>query len=307
MRQFKILGITLLWISAFTITAPAHAKLDVLATTTDLAYIASRVAGDLGSVSSIAKGTQDPHYIEAKPSYMVKASKADLVLAVGLELEIGYLPNILRGARNPKIMPGNPGYLELGPQVNPLEIPRGKVTRAEGDVHPDGNPHFTLDPVRASDAAMLIARRMGELDSENAEQFAENAKTLQAELSEKTKQWQERIRKSGVKNIVSYHKTLTYFFNRFGLQNPAILEPKPGIPPTSGHILEVTRLIRSEKIPLILVENFFDPAVTRKIAQEVPSVRVVVVPVAVGGASEASTLPELYEALVRAVEGGAGR
>jgi zinc/manganese transport system substrate-binding protein len=282
---------------------PAFANLNVVTSTTDLAAITREVGGSEINVESISKGSQDPHFIEAKPSYMVKVSHADLLISVGLELEIGWIPPLVAGARNPKVSPGQKGFLEVGPEVQPLEVPHGKVTRAEGDVHPLGNPHVTMDPIRAGEIAGVIAERLGQLDSAHSAVFAANAKAFQARMKEKTAVWKSRIEKSGVRKAVSYHKTLTYFFDRFGIENPAILEPKPGIPPTSGHILEVIQTMKDQKIGLILVENFFDPSVTKKILSEMPSVRSVTVPVAVGGEAGIEKMDDLYETLVKAVTG----
>lgn len=284
------------------IALPAQAaKLSVVATTTDLKALVREVAGDLADVESVAKGTQDPHFIEAKPSYMTKVHQADLVVAMGLELEVGWLPSILRGARNPKVMSG-PGLLELGPYANPLEV-TGQTDRSEGDVHPAGNPHFNLDPVRMGNLSLKVAERLGQLDPEHATLFKQRAEAFQKRMTEKTALWQARIKKSGVTQVITYHKTMTYFLERFGLANPAVLEPKPGIPPTSGHIIEVINLIKQKHVPLILVENYFDPTVTNKIKEDVPAIRVVTVAVGVEGAPGIATLDDLYEALVRAVEG----
>lgn len=279
----------------------ALATLKIITTTTDLRSIASEVAGTLANVDSIAKGTQDPHFIEAKPSFMVKANQADLVISNGLDLEIGWLPSIISGARNPKIRQGEKGNLEVGPSVDPLEVPIGKITRAEGDVHPFGNPHFTLDPIRSGMAAVLIGKRLGELDPAHAAEYTKNAESFNTRMKDKTKAWIERIEKSGVKSVITYHKTLTYFLARFKIGNPAILEPKPGIPPTSGHIIEVIQLIKEKKVPLILVENYFDASVTQKIKQEVPDVRTHTVPVAVDGGSGMGKLDDVYENLVKVI------
>ena len=287
----------------FLASGAAEAKLNVVTSETNLRAIAAEVGGGFVYVDSVARGTQDPHYVEAKPSFMVKVSRADLVVAIGLELEIGWLPSILQGARNPKVMRGQPGFLEVGPLVTPLEVAIGKITRAEGDVHPDGNPHVTLDPIRAGEIGEKIAVRLGELDTEHAASYQANAKALAKRLGDKAKAWQARIEKSGVRQVITYHKTLTYFLDRFHLENPAILEPKPGIPPTSGHILGVVQMIRAQKIPLVLVENYFDPTVTKRIQAEVPSVRSITVAVAVDGAPEIKTIDDLYEGLVKAVEG----
>lgn len=282
---------------------PARAALHVLTTTTDLRSIVQEVGAETLTAESIAKGTQDPHFVEAKPSFMLKANRADLVIAIGLELEVGWLPSIVRGARNPKINPGAPGYLEVGPLVEPLEIATGKISRAEGDVHPLGNPHVTLDPMRAGTIAIRVAERLGQLDPANAPAYMERARAFQSRMQQKTRAWQARITRSGVTQVVTYHKTLTYFLARFGIANPAILEPKPGVPPTSGHILEVIGQIRSQKIPLILVENYFDPTVTRKIMQEVPAVRSHTIPVAIEGEPAIGSLDALYENLVATIEG----
>lgn len=284
-------------------SSAALAKLTVVTTTTDLRSIAQEVGGTDVEAEAIAKGTQDPHFVEAKPSFMTRVHKADLVIAVGRELEIGWLPSILRGARNPKVNPGNPGYIELGEMIEALEVPTGKVTRAEGDVHPAGNPHFTLDPIRAGQAGVKLAERLSQLDAEHAAGYKSRADAFLKRMTEKTQAWQSRITKSGVKKVVSYHKTLTYFFDRFKLENPAILEPKPGVPPTSGHILDVIATIKAQKIPLIMVENYFDPTVTQKIKSEVPSIRSETVPVSVEGAPGTATLDSLYEKLVSTIEG----
>lgn len=289
--------------ATLAMTANAQARLSVVTSTTDLAAMAREVGGNEVSVEAIAKGSQDPHFIEAKPSFMVKLSHADLLLAVGLDLEVGWLPSIIRGARNPAVAPGGKGYLELGPLVSPIEVARSRVSRAEGDVHPMGNPHFNLDPVRMGTAAIKVAERLGELDPAHAEGFLKNARGFQARMEEKTRTWSARIAKTGVKEVVTYHRTLSYFLERFGIKGAGELEPKPGIPPTSGHILEIIDLIRSRKIPLILVENYFDPTVTQKIRHEAPAVGSRVVPVAVEGDSGIQTTDDLIERLVSAFEG----
>ena len=281
----------------------AQAKLLVVTTTPDLRSIVSEIGGDLVSVDAIAKGTQDPHYIEAKPSFMTKVSHADLLISLGLDLEVGWLPSIVSGSRNPKVAAGSKGYFEIGSLLDPIEIPSGKVTRAEGDVHPFGNPHVNLDPIRMGKAAVLIAERMGELDTTNASKFLEKAKAFQSRMEEKTKDWSARIEKTGIKKIITYHKTLNYFFDRFHIENPIQLEPKPGIPPTSSHILEVIQTCKEQKISLILVENFFDATITARIKQDIPTIRSETVPVAVDGESNIHTLDDLYENLVNVIEG----
>ncbi len=301
MKLLLIVGVLIF--SNILFNSQAHAKLNVLTTTTDLRSLVAEVGGDKLTVESIAKGTQDPHFIEAKPSFMLKANRADLLVSVGLDLEIGWLPSVIQGARNPKITQGKKGFLEVGPLVKPLELTVGAITRAEGDVHPLGNPHVTLDPIRDGEIAVAIAERLGALDAPNGAYYLDTAKKFQARMLEKTSAWQKRLDKIAVKKVITYHKTLTYFLDRFGIQNVAILEPKPGIPPTSGHVLDVIGEIRAQKVPLILVENYFDPTVTQKIKQEVPTVRAETVPVAVDGASGMGSLENVIENLVKTIEG----
>ena len=155
---------------ASLLCAPAFAaaEIRVVTTTTTLRSITERIAAGRVRVESVAKGPQDPHFVEAKPSYTVRLREADLLVAIGLDLEIGWLPNVIRGARNPKVAPGGPGHLEAGALVRAIEIPAGKVDRSQGDVHPLGNPHFVLDPVRAAEAARGISARLAALDPAGA-------------------------------------------------------------------------------------------------------------------------------------------
>lgn len=281
----------------------AHAKINVLTSQTDLQAIAEEVGGELVFVQSLGKGTQDLHSLEAKPSFMVKAHRADLFLLIGLDLEQGWAPQIIHGARNSKIKAGQRGYLEIGPLLDPLEIQKGEVSRAQGDVHPFGNPHVWLDPVRVGKAALLVAQRLAELDPKNATNYLQRAKAFQARLDNKLKDWTVRIQATGIQQVITYHKTLSYFLQRFKIQAPLVLEPKPGIPPTSRHILEVIETMKGKKISLILVENFFDPSVTKKIRQEIPTVRTATVAVSVGGAPNIRSLDDLFEHLVLSLEG----
>ena len=302
MKYYKTAFLIIGLFGFLSFASAAQAKLNVITTIPDLAVVVSEIGGDSVSVQSLSKGTQDPHFIEAKPSYMVKVSHADLVVSLGLELEIGWLPPILQGARNPKVMPGTKGYLELGPYVDPIEIPKEKVSRAEGDVHPFGNPHFNLDPIRMGVVAVKIAERLGELDPDHSASYADKASKFKSRMEKETKNWQARIIKTGIKEVITYHKTLNYFFDRFGIKNPINLEPKPGIPPTAQHILEVINVAKERHIKLIMVENFFDTSFADKITSEVPGLRVVVMPVEVGGDPAIKTLDDLYEKIVSVME-----
>ena len=276
----------------------AHAKLRVITSTTDLAALVEEVGGAEVDVESFAKGTQDPHFIEAKPSFMVKASNADLLVTNGLDLEVGWIPSIARGARNPKILPGADGYLELGSFVSVLEKPDTKLTRSEGDVHPDGNPHVTLDPIRMGQMGEALAKRLGELDPSHVQDYSKRASGFSSRMATKSAEWQKRIAASGVKEVVTYHKMLTYFLDRYGVANSVFLEPKPGIPPTASHLIDIEAKVKQRKIPLVLVENYFDMRSTRRLEEAVPGLRIESVAVSVGGSPGIKTLDDLYESLV---------
>lgn len=283
-------------------SSPLLAKVNVVTTTTNLADLTKRVGGNHVNVSSIAKGSQDIHFIEAKPSYMVKMSKADLLVSVGFDLEAGWLPLIQRGARNPKIGKGKSGFMEVAELVpNVLEVPKGKVTRADGDVHPEGNPHVTLSPTNAVIIAEAIAKKLGEIDKDHASEFLANSKKFSEQINAKMPGWKQKIEASKVKDIVTYHKTLSYFLDTFGLKSAIQIEPKPGVPPSAKHILKVIKTIKDDKIPLILVANYFDDSAAKRIHKETPGVKVKTVPAAVDGNSEVSDIIALYDYLVNAV------
>lgn len=285
------------------IAAYAEAKLTVGSTTQDLEAIVKVIGGDKVETFSVAKGTQDPHQIEAKPSFMVKFRSADLILSQGLELESAWLVPLIQGSRNTRIVAGAKGYLELGPDLDPIEVAKNDVSRSEGDVHPNGNPHFQLDPIRLGKAAILIASRMAELDSSNKDFYQKNAEAFQKRMEEKTKIWKERVDRTGIKEFVSYHKTFSYLADRFGLKNTLHLEPKPGIPPTASHLLQVIDEMKARKIKTVLIENFFDDSVRGKLKREISGIKVLKVPVYVGGDESVKTNEDLIEQLVLALEG----
>jgi len=279
----------------------AQAKLQVATTTTDLAALVREVGKDQVEVFAIAKGTQDPHQIEAKPSFMVKLRSAEVIFAQGLELESAWLGPLVQGARNPKLLAKN-GIYELAADLEPIEIAKGSVSRAEGDVHPGGNPHFQLDPIRLGKAAILIAGRLGELDASQKEFFLKNAEQFQKQLTEKTKEWQSRLKKNGITEVVTYHKTFSYFCDRFEIHCEVQLEPKPGIPPTASHLLSVIEQMKKRNLHLVLIENLYEDSVGPKLKQSIPKARVQRVPVSVEGEPGIGTNLQLIEKLVKTFE-----
>lgn len=302
MKTISLLLVPLLAFFPPSGAAAATAKPRVVATTTDIGAIVKAIGGGDVELTVIAKGTQDPHFIEAKPSYMVKMRDADLVVSNGLSLEVGWLPGLIRGARNPKLASPS-GHLVLGEAIRPIEVPRGTVTRAMGDVHPDGNPHFTLDPVRVGEVAAVVAARLGELDPPNKDGYARRAKEFRDRLETKTAEWKKRLDAAGVKKVVTHHKTLAYFLARFGLESAGELEPKPGVPPTAKNVLDLVARMKAEKVKLILVENYFDTKAADRIAADVPGAKVASIGVAVESAPGLAGLDDVTEQLVRAIEG----
>lgn len=288
-------------LTLFLLAPPLWGTVNVVTTTTNAAALIKAVGGPHVSVVSLTSGSQDPHYLEAKPSYIMEISQADLLVSIGLELEVGWLPAVLRGARNQAVMPGSKGSLILGNHIVPLEIPKGPISRDQGDIHPDGNPHFMLDPIRAASLASVVAESLGNLDPENQVTYKNNAANFAQELAKRTKNWQAKIKSSNQSQIITQHKTLHYFLTRMGVNAIAHIEPNPGVPPTAGHILALIKLVQEKKISLLLVENYYDTAAAKRIQSDAKSVNVVEVPVSVDGQPGITTLVDLYESLVAAI------
>jgi zinc/manganese transport system substrate-binding protein len=276
---------------------PAAAELRVVTTTTDLAYFAQTVGGDKAHVESICKGSQDPHFVQARPSYMVTLSRADLVIAVGLELEVGWLPSLIQGARNPAINPGRPGYFEAASAIKPIDVPAGGVDRSRGDIHPFGNPHFWLDPLNAKLAVRAIAERMAQLDAANAKLFRDNASRFEAGIDKKMQEWQAILGPFKGTKIASYHATFNYFHRRFGLDGIGYLEDRPGIPPSPAHLVDLIRQMREQKVPVIFHEEFYDHSTSDMVGQR-SGAQVLILPTSVGGVSGVTTYEQLIDYLV---------
>lgn len=276
----------------------SFAKLNVITTTTNLRSLVEEIGGDKVSVISLSKGTQDPHYLEAKPSFAMKVSRGDLLVSVGLGLEDGWLPLIVRGSRNPSLRVGRNGRFVASDFVGLLEVHGShthKVSRSEGDVHPDGNPHFMLSPIQSLKVAKALVTRLSSLDNGNKNYFEERLKSFEGRIQKLITKLKRQMKK-GIK-VVTYHKTLTYFYHFLGISNEDFLEPKPGIPPTASHVIKLIKKIKAKGIQHILVENYFDYTVAERIKKDVPAVSVHKVPVAVDGEKGVPNLIKLYERL----------
>jgi len=260
----------------------AAKKLNVVTSTTDLAAFAQEVGGDKINVDSIAKGYQDPHFVEAKPSFLLKLRNADLLISVGLDLEIGWLPPLITQSGNGRIQPGANGYLDASQFAEILEIPQGKVTRAEGDVHPLGNPHYWLDPDNGRRVAKGIAGKLGELDPADAAYFQQRFADFDKRLSDAEKRWEGQMAPYRGRKVVTYHRSWPNFAKHFGLDVIGYIEPRPGIPPTPSHTIELINQMKRENVKVMLIEPYFDLRTPNNVGSQTGA-KVLVMPPSVGG------------------------
>ena len=282
---------------AGTILLPGAAeakKLNIVTATTDMAALTQEVGGDKVSVESIAKGYQDPHFVEAKPSFLLKLRQADLLVVVGLQLEIGWLPPLITQSGNPKIQVGANGYLDASQFAQIMEVPQGTVTRAMGDVHPLGNPHYWLDPDNGRRIARGIANKLGEMDPSDAAYFQERFQDFDKRLSAAEQKWDAEMKPFRGKKVVTYHRSFPNFAQHFGLDVIAYVEPRPGIPPTPSHTLELIQQMKRENCRVVLVEPYFDLKTPQSVGREANAQVVVYLP-SVGGEKQVTNYFELFD------------
>src|ERR1700694_6279982 len=224
-------SLALVFALLFPVIGSADSKIRIMTATTDLASLAQEVGGDKVDVESIARGYQDPHFVEAKPSFLLKLSKAELLIVVGLELEIGWLPPLITQSSNPRIQVAAPGYLDASRFAKILDIPTGQVTRAEGDVHPLGNPHYWLDPDNGLRISKGIADKLSEMRPNDAAYFAQRYSSFEQRLKQADQQWLAQMKPYAGRKIVTYHRSWPNFAQHFHLVVDGYVEPAPGIPP----------------------------------------------------------------------------
>ena len=284
----------LLLILAAGATSHAASKLYVIGSTEDLAALAREVGGDRVNVDSIARGYQDPHFVEPKPSFLLKLTKADLLIVVGLQLEIGWLPPLITQSRNAKVQVSGKGYLDASNYSQILEKPVGQVTRAMGDVHPLGNPHYWLDPDNGRRVAKAIADKISEMQPADTAYFAQRYADFDKRLGAAEKGWEAKMAPFKGRKVITYHRSWPNFCERFGLDVVDYVEPKPGIPPTPSHTLELINTMKRENIKLILVEPYFDLRAPNSIASAVGGHVVVLLP-SVGGVKQVTDYFKLFD------------
>lgn len=272
----------------------AQATLNVIATTEDLASIAREIGGDRIRVDALAKGYQDPHFVEAKPSFILKLQKADLLIVVGRELEIGWLPPLVQQSRNRRIQPESDGYLDASLTAQILEIPKGQITRAMGDVHPFGNPHYWTDPENGKRIARAVAERLARFRPADRATFDLRLANFISRVEAGERRWLAMMAPYTGTKVVTYHRSFANFVERFGLDVMGYVEPRPGIPPSPRHILDLMNEMKRQNVRLILVEPYFDLNTPDAIARATGA-EVVVLPPSVGGVKEITDYVALFD------------
>ncbi len=246
-----------MFVAAVTLLAASHASaaLRVVATTPEYGAIAAAIGGDKATVATLAKPTEDPHFVDAKPSHIVTLNRADVLIEGGADLEVGWLPTLMEGARNSKIAGGAPAHIRASEGIQLLDVP-AVLDRSQGDIHAAGNPHFMMDPANARIVAAHMAEAFCGLDAPSCSVYRANLSGFQSKLDAKIVEWASALAPFKGTPIVTYHPTWRYFAQRFGLVSDLYLEPKPGIPPSPPHLAEVMQKMGERKIHVVLVEPF---------------------------------------------------
>lgn len=287
-------------LAAFALlTSAAHAKLNVVATLPDFASLAEEIGGDKVKVTSLAKGTEDPHFVDAKPSFIRVLNQADALIEGGAELEQGWLPPLVQNARNPRILPNAPGHLVLARGLKLLDVPT-TLDRSQGDVHAAGNPHYNLDPANFKVMATTLAEGFSRLDPANASAYQANLHAFSDRLDQKMAAWAKLAGPLRGVKVITYHKSFDYLAARYGFDIVGQIEPKPGIEPSATHINALIPKAKAAGVKLVMME----PNRARKTPQFVAdsiSARLVVCPGLVGGAPEAKTCLDLVDYNLRAL------
>src|SRR5881628_1064460 len=283
-------------------TAPAYADLKVATSLTDLASVAQLVGGKHVSAQSLCRGYEDPHFVPAKPSLMKAIQHANVFVSTGLELDNGWLPLVLPGSRNPKIQPGTKGFVDASQGVDVLEKPVGTVSRAEGDIHPLGNPHYYADPKALEVVADHLAEVFSGLDPANAAEYAANAKAFDEKMEASLAKWERQMAPYKGASVVTYHKNFVYFADRFGLKLFSTVEPKPGIPPSPHYISELAQKMKQEGVKAVLYQPYYNADASNQMAKLAGGVAVEIA-TEVGGLPGTDDVFSKFDVLVSSVAG----
>ena len=268
-------------------------NIKVVTTTTDMKSIAEFIGGNKVSVSSIATGYQNPHFVDPKPSYIISLSSADLFITVGLDLETGWSPQLLVSSRNNKIQKGSPGYVDASANIPLMQVPNA-ANRSEGDIHIYGNPHYWLDPLNGKIIARNITDGLERVDPSNRSFYEANLKAFDDKIDAKMKDWQTRMAAFKGTKIIAYHNEWCYFENRFGLQIVDFMEPKPGIPPTPTQIVKVIKEVKANNIKLIISSPYLTTTSSDMVSQQTGSKKLTLA-TSVGAFNEIKNYFDLFD------------
>jgi zinc/manganese transport system substrate-binding protein len=271
----------------------AAAAVNILACEPEWAALARELGGERVSVSSATTALQDPHRIEARPSLIARARTADLLVCTGADLEVGWVPLLLSQSGNPNIQVGRPGYFEAATYARLIEVPT-RVDRSDGDVHPAGNPHVHLHPANVSKIAAALSERIAQIDPPNAAHYRERAKSFQERWQQAVTRWEEQAVPLKGMRIVVYHRDLSYLIEWLGMREAGSLEPKPGLPPSTGHLTELVARLAREPANAVARSAYNDPRSAEWLAQRV-KIPVVTLPYTVGGTDKARDLFGLFD------------
>lgn len=272
-------------------------KLHVVTTYPYIASIAGHIGGDKIKVNFLARGDYDPHTIVPKPSYIARLRKANLLIINGAQLEIGWLPPLLKQANNPSVNPGTPGFLDLSRSVKLIDVPKS-VSREQGDIHPDGNPHYYLDPHNIPNLAKSIARKFCELDMHNSAFYEKNLAAFNQMWNAKTAEWDRKLNTLKGKKVIEYHKNYDYLLRRYSIVLAGTIEPLPGIPPTSKHIEKLETILSAGGISLIL-QDVYNPDDAARLLSKKFNIPMVKLPHDAGAVAEAEGIVSLFDTIVR--------
>ena len=295
--NFRSLLAALLATTLSAVALPAAADLNVFACEPEWGALAQELGGSKVKVYNATTALQDVHHVEARPSLIARARNADLMICTGAELEVGWLPLLLSQAGNGRIQPGQPGFLEASSFITRIEVPQ-VLDRSQGDVHPAGNPHIVLDPRNIARVAEVLAARLTLLDAANAAYYAARAKDFQEHWHDATQHWEKQAVPLKGMAIVVYHKDLSYLIRWLGMREVGTLEPKPGVPPTTGNLSELLARLAHEPAKAIVRSAYSDPKAADWLAERA-RIPVVVLPYTVGGNEQAKDLFELFDDTIR--------
>lgn len=299
-----LIAVILISVARFpTLDARADTPLKVITTTEDIASLVRIVGGEWVSVKSLTRGYQDAHFVQAKPSLMVALHNADLLIYNGLDLEVGWLPLLIQGARNSKVRFGETGNMDLSLSIDPIQVPQQEVDRSMGDVHPFGNPHYTLDPEKIKPILYYLADKLSEMDSKHKATFKNNRNQFVARFEKKILEWRKALKPFAGYPVVSYHRTWDYFLKRFELNSVANVEIKPGVQPTPAHLARISKIMQTQKVRILLQASYYQKRFSLLLTQKTGA-RLIKLAPGVGGNQETKDTIRFFDHLVKHIVEG---